>query len=160
MIQGEKPPTTLASTERSTLLPAVSDTASQLWRKPAQTFSNIASEIIQGYPYQAAPAEIWSLGVLLAILLTGVPPFDSPQSAANGDIRLKRPQAISYEALDLIKKCLNLDVANRITIEGVKRHRWLTSVGLRDGKGRSGHRPAEPMGFRPVAHDGHRHGHE
>jgi serine/threonine protein kinase len=84
-------------------------------------------EILQGYPYQAAPAEVWSLGVLLSILLTGVPPFESQRDAVYGRIRLKH--TITRDALSLMQRCLHPSPHSRYTIEQVKRHRWFAREG-------------------------------
>jgi serine/threonine protein kinase len=84
-------------------------------------------EILQGYPYQAAPAEVWSLGVLLSILLTGVPPFETQRDAVYGRIRLKH--TITRDALSLMQRCLHPNPHSRYTIEQVKRHRWFAREG-------------------------------
>ena len=84
-------------------------------------------EILRGFPYQAAPAEVWSLGVLLSILLTGSPPFVTQKDAAKGRINLRHH--VSRDAVSLMAKCMALDPRERYTIEQVKRHRWLAGEG-------------------------------
>ncbi|KAG7562552.1 hypothetical protein FFLO_02026 [Filobasidium floriforme] len=91
------------------------------------TLNFASSEILQGYPYQAAPAEVWSLGVLLSILLTGVPPFETQRDAVYGRIRLKH--TITRDALSLMQRCLHPNPHSRYTIEQVKRHRWFAREG-------------------------------
>lgn len=51
---------------------------------PSKTTNYAAPEILLGRPYQAAPAEIWALGVLLYLLLTGEMPFASIDHAVKG----------------------------------------------------------------------------
>ena len=89
--------------------------------------SYLRAEILQGCPYQAAPAEVWSLGVLLSILLTGVPPFETQRDAVYGRIRLKH--SITKDAHSLIQRCLHPNPRSRYTIEQVKRHRWFAREG-------------------------------
>jgi serine/threonine protein kinase len=86
-----------------------------------------ASEILRKKPYQAAPAEIWTLGVLLSYLLTGASPFANVWDAVDGRIFLSRNAAssLSKEAMDLMKRCLDPDPATRATVVEVREHVWL-----------------------------------
>eukprot|EP00914_Ancora_sagittata_P000444 GHVO01001194.1.p1 GENE.GHVO01001194.1~~GHVO01001194.1.p1 ORF type:complete len:268 (-),score=17.85 GHVO01001194.1:150-953(-) len=52
------------------------------------TTAYAASEILQKKVYQAAPAEVWTLGVLLSYLLTGSSPFPTVKDAVAGRIIL------------------------------------------------------------------------
>ncbi|KAJ8696204.1 hypothetical protein PTI98_006090 [Pleurotus ostreatus] len=91
------------------------------------TTAYAASEILLKRPYQAAPAEVWTLGVLLSYLLTGSSPFPLRQDAIDGNIVLcgSARQSIPPDAMDLLKRCLLPDPTQRITIAEVKEHAWL-----------------------------------
>ena len=98
----------------------------------AQFFGTAAyasSEILLKKRYQAAPAEIWTLGVLLSYLLTGTSPFPSMRAAAAGKIVIYEPCGVtlSEEAADLMRRCLDPNPLTRIKIQQVKDHPWLIS---------------------------------
>ncbi|KAF4567465.1 hypothetical protein EYR40_006468 [Pleurotus pulmonarius] len=91
------------------------------------TTAYAASEILLKRPYQAAPAEVWTLGVLLSYLLTGSSPFPRVRDAIEGTIVLcdSARQSIPPDAMELMKRCLLPDPTQRITIAEVKEHPWL-----------------------------------
>uniref|UniRef100_A0A7N0V285 non-specific serine/threonine protein kinase n=1 Tax=Kalanchoe fedtschenkoi TaxID=63787 RepID=A0A7N0V285_KALFE len=106
--------------------------------KPGERFSEIV-----GSPYYMAPevlkrnygpeVDVWSAGVILYILLCGVPPFwaETEQGVAlailRGVIDFKRepwPQ-ISDNAKNLVREMLNHDPKKRLTAQQVLDHPWL-----------------------------------
>ncbi|KAI5683627.1 hypothetical protein M9H77_04855 [Catharanthus roseus] len=106
--------------------------------KPGERFSEIV-----GSPYYMAPevlkrnygpeVDIWSAGVILYILLCGVPPFwaETEQGVAlailRGVIDFKRepwPQ-ISESAKSLVKQMLDPDPKKRLTAQQVLDHPWI-----------------------------------
>ncbi|PWZ01671.1 kinase-like protein, partial [Testicularia cyperi] len=100
-------------------------------RKPQPYFNRFfgtmtfaSPEILQGQPYRAPHAEIWSLGVLLSILLSGQCPFPDPASAIKG--RISKPKgAWSTDALNLLLMCLEVDPEKRATIAEIRDHPWV-----------------------------------
>jgi serine/threonine protein kinase len=88
------------------------------------TTAYAASEILRMKPYQAPPAEIWTLGILLSYLLTGSSPFANEYDAILGNIK---PELVfpSKEAEHLLRRCLNPHPKLRATIAEVKAHPWL-----------------------------------
>ncbi|KAG5019782.1 hypothetical protein AAZX31_06G180600 [Glycine max] len=109
--------------------------------KPGERFSEIV-----GSPYYMAPevlkrnygpeVDVWSAGVILYILLCGVPPFwaETEQGVAlailRGVIDFKRepwPQ-ISESAKSLVRRMLEPDPKNRLTAEQVLEHPWLQNA--------------------------------
>ncbi|SNX83648.1 related to serine/threonine-protein kinase [Melanopsichium pennsylvanicum] len=100
-------------------------------RKPQPYFNRFfgtmtfaSPEILQGKPYRAPHAEIWSLGVLLSILLSGQCPFPDPAAAIKG--RISRPKgAWSKDALDLLLLCLEVDPERRANIGALRDHPWV-----------------------------------
>lgn len=93
------------------------------------TAAYASSEIILKKRYQAAPAEIWTLGVLLSYLLTGASPFPSVRAASEGRIVVSEPPGVTLSggAMDLMHRCLDPDPLTRIKIQQVKEHPWLVS---------------------------------
>jgi len=91
------------------------------------TAAYASSEILLKKDYQAAPAEIWTLGVLLSYLLAGISPFPTLRDAIDGKIFLSEcvTGKISDEAIDLMRNCLDTNPDTRATIYQVKAHPWL-----------------------------------
>ncbi|XP_074321272.1 calcium-dependent protein kinase 8-like [Silene latifolia] len=108
---------------------------------PGERFSEIV-----GSPYYMAPevlkrnygpeVDVWSAGVILYILLCGVPPFwaETEQGVAQAIIRsvvdFKRDPwpKVSDNAKDLVKKMLDPDPKKRLTAEEVLDHPWLQNI--------------------------------
>ncbi|GJJ06101.1 hypothetical protein Clacol_000290 [Clathrus columnatus] len=111
------------------------------------TLAYAPPEIVQRVKFhQAEPVEIWSLGLLLAFLLTGRNPFPTEDDVLRGNIVLrnckivpdgepinllyhssssKEPIIISSLCYDLLTRCLDPDPLTRATIAEVKAHAWL-----------------------------------
>ncbi|KAI0958447.1 hypothetical protein AcV7_004268 [Taiwanofungus camphoratus] len=93
------------------------------------TTAYASSEILRKQPYRAPPAEVWTLGVLLAYLLTGHSPFPTEQDALDGRIVLREPGRgggrLSRAAVALMGRCLERDPERRADIVEVRGHRWL-----------------------------------
>ena len=91
----------------------------------------IAPEVLKGDYNEKC--DIWSIGVILYILLSGKPPFDGNDdkeivnSVRIGQYSLAGPEwrNITAEAKDLIKKMLTYDANNRITAEQALNHSWI-----------------------------------
>ncbi|VVA91821.1 unnamed protein product [Arabis nemorensis] len=109
--------------------------------KPGDKFTEIV-----GSPYYMAPevlkrdygpeVDVWSAGVIIYILLCGVPPFwaESEQGVAlailRGVIDFKRdpwPQ-ISESAKSLVKQMLDPDPTKRLTAQQVLAHPWIQNA--------------------------------
>lgn len=109
--------------------------------KPGEHFNEIV-----GSPYYMAPEvlkrnygpeiDVWSAGVILYILLCGVPPFwaETEQGVAQAIIRsvidFKRDPwpRVSDNAKDLVKKMLDPDPSRRLTAHQVLEHPWLQNA--------------------------------
>ncbi|GAQ78469.1 calcium-dependent protein kinase [Klebsormidium nitens] len=106
--------------------------------KPGQVFNELV-----GSAYYVAPevlkhrygpeCDIWSAGVILYILLCGMPPFwhysekGIMEAVLKGEVDLMSdpwPQ-ISEPAKDLVKKMLTMDPKRRITAKEILEHEWI-----------------------------------
>lgn len=110
--------------------------------KPGQVFRDIV-----GSAYYVAPEvlrrsygpeiDIWSAGVILYILLSGVPPFwaESEQgifdAILNGHIDFESDPwpSISYSAKDLVRRMLKFEPRERLTAIQVLNHSWIREDG-------------------------------
>ncbi|KAL7586386.1 hypothetical protein Lser_V15G35739 [Lactuca serriola] len=96
----------------------------------------VAPEILSGGEYNEK-VDVWSAGVILYIMLAGVPPFygETPAETFEAVLRsnLRFPtrifRSVSPEAKDLLRKMLCKDVSRRISAEQVSRHPWVVSGG-------------------------------
>ncbi|KAG2223132.1 hypothetical protein INT45_005688 [Circinella minor] len=90
------------------------------------TVSFASPEILVGKPYQAEPAEVWALGVLLYTMLFGEVPFANPTMAIAG--RFAKPKVqVSVKCMHLIHCMLTPSASKRPTIHQVLAHPWLRS---------------------------------
>jgi len=111
--------------------------------KPGQIFTDVV-----GSPYYVAPevlrkrygpeADVWTAGVILYILLSGVPPFWAETQQGIFDAVLKGVidfdsdpwPVISESAKDLIRRMLNPIPSERLTAHEVLCHPWISDHGV------------------------------
>ena len=93
----------------------------------------VAPEILSEKPYKEG-CDLWSVGVVLFILLSGQPPFYHDDNfelfeqikKCEFDLTTEEWKGVSSDAKDFIKKILVADPAKRITSSGIKNHPWIT----------------------------------
>ncbi|KAL6952151.1 calcium,calmodulin-dependent protein kinase [Sarracenia purpurea var. burkii] len=96
----------------------------------------VAPEILSGREY-SEKVDVWSAGVILYIMLAGVPPFygesaaETFEAVMRGNLRFptKIFRSVSPEAKDLLRKMICKDVFRRLSAEQVLRHPWIINGG-------------------------------
>jgi serine/threonine protein kinase len=106
---------------------------------PCYTPYYVAPEVLGPEKYDKS-CDMWSLGVIMYILLCGYPPFYSNHGLAISPGMKKRIRAgqydfpatewrnVSKEAKELIRGLLKTEPAERLTIEQVVRHKWVSAT--------------------------------
>ncbi|KAI3941235.1 hypothetical protein MKX01_029809 [Papaver californicum] len=136
-----KPENFLFANKRENAALKAIDFGLSVFFRPGERFSEIV-----GSPYYMAPevlkrnygpeVDIWSAGVILYILLCGVPPFwaETEQGVAHailrGAIDFKRDPwpKVSDSAKSLVKQMLEPDPKKRLTAQQVLEHSWLQNA--------------------------------
>jgi polo-like kinase 4 len=93
----------------------------------------IAPEIVVRKPY-SQEVDVWSLGCLAVVLLTGVPPFESPMGdvtgtlnrVLSGNYKLPSGAQISDEGRSLIAGLLQLEPSQRLPLTSILRHEFFS----------------------------------
>lgn len=92
------------------------------------TPSFMAPEIVRKEEYRGPPVDIWALGVVLFVMLTGSFPFKgSTDKELYSRICSSQHPSIDYlsvQAQDLLRLMLTVDAGNRITGRAVLEHDW------------------------------------
>ncbi|THY89412.1 Pkinase-domain-containing protein [Aureobasidium pullulans] len=88
-----------------------------------------APEVIKSRPYDGARADVWSCGVILYVMLTGMTPFNHDQDRnlsvmyrAIAEADYYMPPELSRDAQDLLRKIFVPDPRRRITMEQIWEH--------------------------------------
>ncbi|KAF7974169.1 hypothetical protein HWV62_13295 [Athelia sp. TMB] len=92
----------------------------------------VAPELNTDAAYEAAPIDVWGVGVILYTLLAGNTPWDEPTKQSpefcryrSGEIFKELPWSrIDPLALSLIRGLLTIDPAQRMTLANVYEHPW------------------------------------
>lgn len=95
-----------------------------------------SNEIYKNQDFYAAAPDVWALGVILFIMLTGIPPVETPaeidprfRMLQEGRIYelmdLWRVDFLTDEARDLLKGMLQVDPRKRLSTDQIRAHPWL-----------------------------------
>lgn len=89
----------------------------------------IAPEVLEGK--YTEKCDIWSIGVILYILLTGSPPFGGNTEEILSKVKTAKLKMegsdwnnISSEAKSLVKQLLNRDYSQRLSAKQALKHPW------------------------------------
>jgi serine/threonine protein kinase len=95
-----------------------------------------APEIFQNQIFDGFAIDVWSLGIILFMLLTGQQPVDYPDRSCDrytyivsGELRSLMTQwklIISESAMDLIQNILQEDPSRRLTVSQIQAHPWMS----------------------------------
>jgi 5'-AMP-activated protein kinase catalytic alpha subunit len=89
----------------------------------------VAPEVLIRRGYQGEPADIWSLGVCLYVIMAGYLPFDEASLPALFKVIARAqytiPPWFSPEMTHVLKLILNPDPTRRATIAQLRRHPWV-----------------------------------
>eukprot|EP00049_Salpingoeca_infusionum_P010048 m.170287 g.170287 ORF g.170287 m.170287 type:complete len:861 (-) comp14527_c2_seq4:491-3073(-) len=92
-----------------------------------------APEIIANEKYSGPKADIWSLGVIIYTLLAGDMPFKDDNAVTNlkkiNTATYEMPPFLSDSAKDLLERILKRDPEERLTMEELWEHPWVTNDG-------------------------------
>ncbi|KAM7223804.1 Serine/threonine-protein kinase ppk6 [Rhypophila decipiens] len=86
------------------------------------TIDYAAPEMLASQPYGGKEQDVWALGILLYTIIYKENPFYSVDEIMDRDLRV--PYVVSDDSIDLIRRMLNRNVAQRLTIEEVLAHPW------------------------------------
>ena len=92
----------------------------------------VAPELLSGNYFDPFKADIWSCGVVLYFMLTGIVPFrgDNDMELHNNISKGIYPKidSISFDCEDLIKKILEVDPNKRYNLDDILNHKWIKSL--------------------------------
>lgn len=95
------------------------------------TLPYVAPEVLVE-PYAAAPADIWSCGIILVTLLSGELPWDQPTTNCaefiawtSNNYQSRTPWSkLNTLAISLLRKVMAIKPGDRITLKNIMQHRW------------------------------------
>ncbi|KAI9251247.1 kinase-like domain-containing protein [Sporodiniella umbellata] len=88
-----------------------------------------APELLRGEPYRGPEIDVWSLGVVIYVMVTGVVPFDDLSlSGLHNKIKsalVNYPEHLSPPCQDMLQRILVADPHRRMILADVIRHPWM-----------------------------------
>jgi len=93
-------------------------------------------EWIRDGRYDAKSSTVWSLGCLLHVMLCGDEPFKNEEETLSGKLNLKG--SVKHEAQDILSKCLCVWPLERLKLEEIMLHPWMSGRRFRLDKAKEG----------------------
>merc|ERR1711974_470831 len=75
--------------------------------------------------YSANPLTVWSLGILLFDMVCGDIPFEQDEHICNAQVNFRKE--VTMECQDLVKACLRISPNERLKLDEILRHPWMTT---------------------------------
>lgn len=97
-----------------------------------------APEMIEGKTYHGSQVDIWSCGVILYAMICGQLPFEDQVTSVlykkiiKGDFKV--PSYVSDDAASLLKKILNTNPNDRVTVNEIREHNWFKLVPMQESE--------------------------
>ena len=92
--------------------------------------------LLSEQPFDGPAVDLWAAGVILFIMLTGLPPWEEPKLSDENfklmstgyliQILTERRVGLSGDAMDLLQRMFWLDPADRLSLDQVLEHPWMT----------------------------------
>lgn len=92
--------------------------------------------LLSEQPFDGPAVDLWAAGVMLFIMLTGLPPWEEPKMTDENfklmttgylmQILTERRVGLSEDAMDLLQRMFWVDPADRLSLEQVCAHPWMT----------------------------------
>ena len=86
-------------------------------------------------PFDGPAVDLWAAGVILFIMLTGIPPWEEPKMSDENfklmstghlvQILTERRVGLSVDAMDLLQRMFWFDPTDRLSLEQVCAHPWV-----------------------------------
>ncbi|OHT01316.1 CAMK family protein kinase [Tritrichomonas foetus] len=109
-------------------LSIMAQSSDDLLKTRCGTPNYVAPEIFCADGYVGPPADIWSAGVILFVMLAAALPFDAPTLPELArqimNVQIMYPRNFPKGAVDLMKHIIIADPSKRYTIEQIRNHPW------------------------------------
>lgn len=89
----------------------------------SETYSS--PEVASGGRFLRVPQEVWSLGVLLFVMVTGSNPFSNILEALEGNLIFPRDTSLSEGVVSLVRSMMLKDVIKRSSLNELSKHFWM-----------------------------------
>lgn len=93
------------------------------------TLLYLCPEFLNREPVTSEGLTVWQLGIVIFVLLHLSVPFRNEREIVTQDIKLKMDRSLSYQCRNLIAMSLRKSPSQRLTLQAVGDHRWISNSG-------------------------------